>query len=459
MDPIVTRRTLVLVIALFIVGACGGQEGAKTARDAQALLRGLHDAGSFGGAVILSRDGRIVYEGEFGRADRTRSFSLDTPADGASLAKTATAAAIWRLVAAGALALDDPVQRYVAEFPYPDVSIRHLLSHTAGLPDYDPFQPVLEGERPVDNLELQNVMRRQSPRPLFPPGSQFSYCNICYDTLALLIERVTRASYSEHVVKGMLAEAGATTAFLRPARFDDWPGVRTLGFDSSRPDAAVFDVFDNEAIYGGSNIYFSARDLHAWARAWAERRAVPADVWDQALVPARIDGHPSAMTLSSWYCAADRLRCYYTGHHQGFFNLVYWDAARNVTAVFVSNSTIAPPLHPWFMRTLIALAEGGDALPAPAVASDKDTQVDLVAVAGRYRIEGLGEVMIDAAGATPVMQVGDGPRYQLYQVGYGWLYAPGVDAYLTLPLPVGETQPRLSWNSVFLSGDGARISQ
>lgn len=448
----------VLVTALFALGACGKPEDAKTARDAQALLLRLHDAGSFSGAVILARDGRVVYEGAFGRADRTRAFTPDTAADGASLAKTATAAAIWRLVATGAIALDDPVQRHVAEFPYPDVSIRHLLSHTAGLPDYDPFAPVLDGVRPVDNLELQNVMRRQSPQPLFSPGSQFSYCNICYDTLALLIERVTRASYGEHVVKGLLAEAGAATAFLRPVRFADWPGARTIGFDSSRPDARVFDVFDNEAIYGGSNIYFSARDLHAWARAWAERRAVPADIWDQALAPARIGGHASAISLSSWYCAADRLRCYYTGHHQGFFNLVYWDAARNVTAVFVSNSTIVPPLHPWFMRALIALAEGRDAAPAPAVASGKDTQVDLSASAGRYRIEGLGEVSIEAAGDPPVLQVGAGPRYQIYQVGYGWLYVPGVDAYLTLRPEAGDAQPRLSWSSVFFSGDGARIS-
>ena len=59
-----------------------------------------------------------------------------------------------------------------------------------------------------------------------------------------------------------------TSTFLRPARFADWPGVRTLGYRRAGDSLVVHDVFDNEGFYGGSNLYFSARDLHRWSRSF-----------------------------------------------------------------------------------------------------------------------------------------------------------------------------------------------
>src|SRR5690606_22000177 len=114
-------------------------------------------------------------------------------------AKTVTAALIWHLIDEGRIALDDPVQAHVAEFPYADVTIEHLLSHTSGAPDYDPFQPLPEADAATGNVALPAFMRRLSSRPLRQPGATFSYCNACYDTLALLTERVSGDSYQEQI--------------------------------------------------------------------------------------------------------------------------------------------------------------------------------------------------------------------------------------------------------------------
>ena len=449
-------RNVASALLLSVVACATDHETTALGRDADIVLEHLHQAGDFSGAVIIGRNGEIVYENAFGYADQTRPFTPDTAADGASLAKTVTAALIWRLIDAGTIVLDDPVQNHVAEFPYAAVTIEHLLSHTAGVPDYDAFQPLLDAGGVVGNAELQDFMRRTSPRPLQAPGAAFAYCNICYDTLALLAERVTGASYRDQV-RRLLGDVGADDAFLRPVRFANWPQPRTLGFRSSLNGAEIFDVFDNEAFYGGSNIYFSARDLHAWASAWTGSRALPSAVVADALSPARIGGEASAISLSSWYCALARDRCYYTGHHQGFFNLIYWDTARQITVVFVSNNTMAPPLQPWLMRSLVAIAEGREAEPQPRLPPE-EMEIDMEALSGRYHLPGIGEVEISTDETYPTLQKVRGPRYQLYQVGYGVLYAPGTDAYLSFVPGENGSSPTLIWTSVFTRAEGQRLS-
>jgi CubicO group peptidase (beta-lactamase class C family) len=436
--------------------ACATVSGDDAAVRGAALVSALHASGDFGGAVIVSREGRIVYEGAFGTADGTAPFTPDTTADGASLAKPVTAAAIWLLAQEGALELDAPVQRYVEEFPYAGVSLRHLLSHTAGLADYGAFEPLLSSGRPISTSDLLREQKRLFTQPAFAAGTAFEYCNLCYDTLALVIERVSGQSYQDFIRRRLLGPAGARGAFVRPARFADWRGVRTLGFRSSRADAAVFDVLDNEGFYGGSNIYFSARDLAAWAGAWAQNRVLPRDIEADALAPARIGAQDSALTLTSWYCSPDRTRCHYSGHHQAFFNLVYWDAGRKISVVYVSNTTLPPPLHAWFARALIALAEGRAPEPRPNMTGSAEQQVDIAVAAGRYHGAGIGDLEISTHDGAAFVHLSEGPRAQLHPVGFGMMYAPAFDAYLGFSVAADGAITGLRWESLTGAYEAAR---
>ncbi len=443
-----------IILVLFAIGASAQEAEFKALqRDADRLLNHLHESGNFSGAVMIGVDGLVVYEAAYGMADRSRPFTPDSAADGASLAKTVTAAVIWRLIDDEEIALDDTVQEHLLEFPYKDVTIRHLLAHTAGLPDYDAMQSLLESGEAAGNAKLQEYMGATSSRPMHEPGSTFRYCNTCYDTLALLAERVTGASFDDIAIQEYLGSLGAIGAYLRPVRFEDWRRPRTLGFSSSLPDSEVVDVFDNEAFYGGSNIYFTVRDLHSWANAWAGKRALHTSTYKRALQPAQIGEHDSAISLSSWYCNAAKDRCYYTGHLQGFFNFVYWDVSRRLTVVFVSNNSMAPPLQPWFMRSLVSTAEGRSAEAMPAL-SQEDKEVDAAAVGGLYRVPGIGNVEIDLAEAGPIVRVNQGPIYNMYPVGFGILYVPGKDAYVGIETFDDNSAPRLTWSSVFLESEG-----
>jgi N-acyl-D-amino-acid deacylase len=176
-------RETALALGLLLAACSARPAVVDTAKEAGALLSGLHAAGNFSGAVIIGRNGEIIYEGALGTADGIAPFTPETAADGGSLAKPFTATSIWLLASEGEFSLDEPVQTYVPEFPHAGTRILDLLGHSAGLADYGAFQALLDGGQPVDTRALLNEQQRNFPRPLFAAGSQFDYCNLCFDTL------------------------------------------------------------------------------------------------------------------------------------------------------------------------------------------------------------------------------------------------------------------------------------
>jgi len=107
------------------------------------LMRPLAAQGLFQGAVVIMRGGRVEHAAGFGFADIERgvAFTADTPMDGGSLAKPFTATALLMLAAEGRIDLDAPVQALLPTYPHRATRLRHLLAHSAGLPDYDWFDP------------------------------------------------------------------------------------------------------------------------------------------------------------------------------------------------------------------------------------------------------------------------------------------------------------------------------
>lgn len=103
---------------------------------------GLHQAlqkltrdGKFSGAVVVRGPDGVRFARGYGWADpfERRAFTPDTPADSASLAKPVTSAAVLLLIRDGKIELDAPVQRYLPQYPHSSATVRHLLSHSAGL--------------------------------------------------------------------------------------------------------------------------------------------------------------------------------------------------------------------------------------------------------------------------------------------------------------------------------------
>jgi len=366
------RRVALLLLTLIsaVFAGCatiGTQPGLATQVDA--LVTPLIAANQFSGAIVLSRNGSVLYQRGFGMANHSAglAFTPDTPSDGGSLFKTFTAAGILWLVEEGRIKLDAPVTQYVSAYPHGQTTVRHLISHSNGLPDdYKFFDPYFAKDEIRTNQALLRVVAKQAPAPSFLPGTRYEYSDMGFDVASLVIESVTGQSYETFMKERFFSRLGMNNTFVRPARLADWIGVRTLGYRWRDAEWQLFDVFDMEGYIGGSNLYFSASDLGRWASANAAGTALPAAVVAAGAQRNLIEGKPSGINGLSGHCDDTGSRCYYTGVLNTFHSLVYWGRARNESVALVINSTMPPWQIITLQRNLVdALAGRPVGLDAP----------------------------------------------------------------------------------------------
>ena len=407
---------------------------------------GLHQAleslareGEFSGAVVVRGHEGIRFARGYGWADpfEKRPFSPDTPADSGSLAKPITSAAILLLIRNGKIELDAPVQRYLPEYPHSSATVRHLLSHSAGLD----LKESAEGLANKSNAQLL----AGTADPLFPPGSAFSYCNLCSVTLALLIERVTGAHYLKFVTERVAVPSGVG---LRPQRLADWKG-RAIGYRrTAKGGIERFDSWDGELLYGAANFSISAAQLAQWGSEWWQPRLE--SLRAVAITPARIAAGRSGLTLGNWYCSRSGRRCHYLGHHQGFHHMLYWDADRRISVAMLSNNALAPSLQQRLQRAIVAYAEND------AKRGEREISAPLAEVpvsAGPFRLSSGDGVEVLARGNRRLVRR-EGVDYPAYPIGSGIRYVPGLDVYVA-----GTAEGGLRWLTLYEDLDGRALSQ
>ena len=413
-----------LAFAALVLMLGAGAAAREPAGLGDALDR-LAREGKFSGAVVVRDADGVRFARGYGLADpfAGRRFTPDTPVDSGSLAKPATAAAVLALAQDKKLKLDEPVRRYLPYYPDERTTVRNLLAHSAGL-----VGP--QDEKSIVGKNNAQLVAGLAGRPLlFPPGSAFAYCNYCYVALADLIERVSGRPYIDFVRERAGVPAGVT---LRPASLANWAG-RAIGYGRT-PDGAFMraDSYEDERFYGSANLSISASQLAQWgAQSWNPRLA---ELWLDATRPALIDGKALGLSQGNWYCADDRRRCHYLGHHEGFHHMLYWDRDRRLSIAMVTNNSLAPALQQRLQRALVAFAEGRKSsgkreLGLPL--SDEPIRP------GVYQTPaGMASFV---AGSAPAVSR-NGLKYPAYRISTGIHYVPGLDVYLA-----GAPDGNLRW--------------
>ncbi len=242
-------------------------ERANFIRQCQLFYDTVLNVSGFNGGIIVAKNGQVVFEKYRGsiNLDHKDSISENTPLHIASVTKTFTAMAILKLQEQGKLNINDSLAKYFPAFNYPGITIKTLLEHRSGLPNYLYFMDAMGWNKDsiVQNKDVLKFIidKKNLATDVSLPDTKFTYNNTNYILLALIIEKVSGKTYPEFMKKNIFLPLEMTNTFvhckndtIKRSKTFDWKGREIL------------DSYLDQT-YGDKNIYTTPRDLLKWDRA------------------------------------------------------------------------------------------------------------------------------------------------------------------------------------------------
>ncbi len=218
----------------------------------------------FSGAVLYADGGKVIYKNTFGYGDyrKKNRIEFDDPFQLASVSKPITALAILQLQEKGIVQFDDPVEKFIPEFPYKGINIRHLLIHKSGLPNYMYFKSKLWPNRNVvTNDDIICMMEMHEPPIYLLPNKKYNYSNTNYGILASIIERASGLSYEDYLAQHIFEPLGMKNSFVyNKAEMPKVPS-EVIGYQKHRRRTIRAANINMNGVVGDKGIYSTVDDL------------------------------------------------------------------------------------------------------------------------------------------------------------------------------------------------------
>jgi CubicO group peptidase (beta-lactamase class C family) len=237
----------------------------------------------FNGGILVAKKGRIIFEDYHGFFNLQKKDSLNSHSAFhlASVSKTFTAMAVLKLAEMGKLSLADSLQKFFPSFPYDNITVKLLLNHRSGLPNYIHFMEKLGWNKKqyCSNQDVLDYMIKYKP-VASRPNTHFNYCNTNYALLALIIEKASGQTYADFLKQ----------VFFKPLHMND-----TYVFNMATDSAIAMPSYDwrgkqegytfLDTGFGDKNIYSTPEDLFKWDQALYTNQLFTKETMEEAFTP------------------------------------------------------------------------------------------------------------------------------------------------------------------------------
>ncbi|MCX6273224.1 MAG: serine hydrolase [Bacteroidetes bacterium] len=240
------------------------KEDSLKGQQIEAYFRRLYAKGVFNGNVLVATHGRVIFQGCFGWADykQKKELTPETSFQLASVSKQFTSVAIMILKERGLISYDDPVQKYIPNFPYHGITIRMLIGHRSGLPNYIYFSDryVKDKETPITNSFVLALMTSLKPPVYYIPDRRFNYSNTGYMVLAAVVEKVSGMPFADFIRMEEFNALGMNHSFVAS------PGINTdqLVATGYKGGWRIAPKTFLDGVVGDKGVYSSVEDLFLW---------------------------------------------------------------------------------------------------------------------------------------------------------------------------------------------------
>lgn len=244
----------------------------------------------FNGGILIAKNGSVIYEKYTGHINLRKkdSITAGTSMHIASTTKTFTGIAILRLIQEQKLSLNDSISKFFPGFPYTGITVKMLLNHRSGLPNYLYFMSNNKwgmdakgkwNKQYARNEDVLQLMMNKRPDPTGSVNSRFNYCNTNFVLLAMIVEKVTGKTFPEYMQQKFFEplQMKNTYVFTLKDTLTATPSFTTSG--------TYWDFDFLDATYGDKNIYSTPQDLLKWDQALYTDQVIAPALLDSAFTP------------------------------------------------------------------------------------------------------------------------------------------------------------------------------
>lgn len=312
---------------------------------------GLQSADIPGAAVVVIKDGQIVFERSYGVFDLTSVRKIDASTNFrlASVTKQFTAMAIMLLVHDGKLTYDEGLTDIFPDFPHYGraITVRMLLNHTSGLQDYEDLMPPVDPKLPIEQTQIQDSgvfeLLKQQSSTKFPPGSKWAYSNSGYVVLGLIVQKLSGESFPDFLHDRIFSplKMSNTVAYVRGT--NEVPN-RAFGHSLENGTWKQTDQSATSATLGDGGVYSSLEDLAKWDDALHKNKLLSRTEMQTALSPTNVpgvtepDGSPAQYGFG-WFLNPykSHQRMWHYGETIGFRTAIQRFVTEHLTVIVLSN--------------------------------------------------------------------------------------------------------------------------
>ncbi len=297
-------------------------------------------AAGFNGSVLVGYKGKIIYEQYYGIANRSKGLALSAQSavQLASVSKTFTAAAVLYLYQHKYLDINELITAYIPNFPYKNISIKMLLNHRSGLPDYTHWAvPFANKSKHIFyNDDIVKLLSSVKPHLDFPSNTHFKYSNTNYAVLAKIIEIVTEMPYKSFMQKYIFKPLGMEHTFV----FDPADGLPASASISYKYNWQAEPVMFADGVYGDKGIYSTVQDMYKWDQSFYQNKLLNNETLELAYGPCSFEKAGVKNYGLGW-----RMLCYTNGnkiiYHNGWWHgnntCFYRFIKENLTIIVLGN--------------------------------------------------------------------------------------------------------------------------
>lgn len=340
------------------------------AQNKQHSLKVLFDTlsarNNFSGCVLVAENGIPLFEKAHGYANHEKSIplNLNTRFELASVSKQFTAMAIMQLKEKGKLSYEDTLLKYFPDLPFKGVTIRHLLTHTSGVPEFMGMggrdDKVLDTSRVNFNKDILAKLSLVYDSTSFAPGSDWSYSNTNYLLLAQIVEKVSGMPFAQYMRQYLFIPAGMKNTFVYSRRSSSTPMTNyalSYVWDPGRnafvePDSTVSlrYTYYLDGIAGPYGICSNVEDLLHWDQVLYSEKLIKQSTLKDAFVPYKIKDKNGVPYGFGWFIMnkGDSLTGtfqFHTGGYQGYQTIIVRYPERHWTVILLTNSTNILSVH------------------------------------------------------------------------------------------------------------------